>query len=108
MYIKILPVSASPTAAVAIVAQSQCDTIQIQESQGNTGWPTTAFLISKNTGTPFSPVASSQLQLTAGLSYTFQNAFGVTGRPFYPGETAGYVQLISGGSANTNFIQDET
>lgn len=99
--------SVTASAATAVVATSQCQNIEVGESQAVSGWPTTAFWVTKNIGTPTNPVASAQRQRVAGLTYIFSDAFGNLGRPFNPGETAGWVQLISGASATT-FVQDET
>lgn len=94
------------SAAVEITAVTNCVSIMVGESTAVSGFPTTAYLVTKNIGSNVSPTASSSKQMIAGASYSFTNPFNAGGRSFQAGDVAGWVQLISGASSTT-FIQDE-
>lgn len=78
----------------AVIANSTCKFIRINENRGASGFPNGDFLIAKPTN------ADTPVRIGSGASYTFQSGPSF----FIVGQTVGYVKMVAG---STTFDQDE-
>lgn len=78
----------------AVVVKEYCARVVIGESPAVVGWPTTDYVVRKQSAT------SDPRRIFAGTFYTFENPRGF----WRPGDVCGYVETVSG---TTTFIRDE-
>ena len=90
-------ISVSSVASTAVTAQSYCAQIRVTENRGVAGWPTSDFLVRKNSS------GATPVRIQAGAQYIFIASTDESST-FRPGNVAGYIEMVSG---STTFDQDE-
>lgn len=96
-------ISVSQAAWTAVIARSNCKDIRVTENRGASGFPNSDFLINKtpavdSVGVTSPPASPTTNRIQAGAQYTFPGRF-------FPGQIAGYVQMVA--NVSTTFDQDE-